>query len=266
MTAGEFRSRILPPSTRSLADGVPPAPAGAIFIRAAGGGFASPRMRTTLHFGRERDDVHIPIGVDDPHVSRQQGRITGEGREWWLHNDGRLPLLLPRGVMLLTGYARPLEPGYTPVFLGAAKHDSHLLEIHVVGPIRTHSPYDPRGETKPPAEGFELSDVERLVLTALAQRYLRGEPYPQPLSWNQVAKCLNEASPDGTWSPYGVAHRVGAIRERLSKRANPVPGLRCEDGVGEPVGNTLNHNLIQAMLETASLTPKDLKLLGDEFS
>jgi hypothetical protein len=37
-----------------------------------------------------------------------------------------------------------------------------------------------------------------------------------------------------------------------------------EDGVGEPVGNTLNHNLIQALLRNTTLMPADLRLLGDE--
>lgn len=264
MTPKDFTSRILPPTTRSLAEEVPPAPAGAIFVLAAAGGFASPRMRTVLHFGREVDDVHIPIGVNDPHVSRQHGRIVFEGREWWLHNDGRLPLCLPRGAMLLTGFAIPLETGYTPLFIGSAKNGWHLLEIHVVGPNPSRGSYDPQGPTATSIDRIQLSDVERLVMAALAQRYLRGERYPQPLSWNQVSQCLKESVPDRKWTPNGVAHRVSDLRERLSKGSRPIPGIRREDGVAEPVGNTLNHNLIQALLECATLTPADLRLLGDD--
>lgn len=263
MSLKDFTSRILPPTTRSLAEEVPPAPAGAIFVLSSAGGFASPRMRTVLHFGREVDDVHIPIGVNDPHVSRQQGKIVCEGSEWRLHNEGRLPLCLPRGEMLLTGFAKPLESGYTPLFIGSAKNGWHLLEIHVVGPNPSRGTYDPQGPTATSIDRIELSEVERLVMTALAQRYLRGERYPQPLSWNQVAECLKEAAPGRKWTPNGVAHRVGDLRERLSKGSSSIPGIRREDGVAEPVGNTLNHNLIRALLECASLTPRDLRLLDE---
>ena len=38
-------------------------------------------------------------------------------------------------------------------------------------------------------------------------------------------------------------------------------GVLRDDGIGEPVGNTLNHNLILALLETATLLPADLYLL-----
>jgi hypothetical protein len=33
--------------------------------------------------------------------------------------------------------------------------------------------------------------------------------------------------------------------------------------VGDPAGNLLNHNLIQELLQTATLQPPDLWLLGD---
>jgi hypothetical protein len=52
------------------------------------------------------------------------------------------------------------------------------------------------------------------------------------------------------------------VRERLATGDHPVPGLRREDGVAEPVGNTLNHNLILALLRSTTLLPADLHLLG----
>ncbi|WP_326743498.1 hypothetical protein OG830_00400 [Streptomyces sp. NBC_00121] len=44
----------------------------------------------------------------------------------------------------------------------------------------------------------------------------------------------------------------------------PIPGILRDDGIPEPVGNTLNHNLIQALLKSAALMPNDLRLLGDD--
>jgi hypothetical protein len=54
----------------------------------------------TLHFGRETDDVHVPIGINDPHVSRLHGVLMCDGREWWVRNEGRLPIQLPEAMPL----------------------------------------------------------------------------------------------------------------------------------------------------------------------
>ncbi|ADD44840.1 FHA domain-containing protein [Stackebrandtia nassauensis] len=264
MTEQEFRPRFLPSSMRSLASEVPPAPPGSIFVLAATGGFASPPRKFTIHFGRNAEDVHVPVGVDDTHVSRQHGKLICHGKEWWLRNDGKLPIRLPGEAMLLSGYSLPLEPGYTPVFIGTSKRKSHLLEIQVTGSGQHYATGAPNVATAPPIT-YDFDHVERLVLTALAQRYLRGERYPQPVSWNQVADDLNRAAPERQWTSKGVAHRVSVIRERLAGGENPIPGILREDGVGEPVGNTLNHNLIQVLLETANLLPMDLELLGEDL-
>ncbi|MEU9507388.1 FHA domain-containing protein [Micromonospora sp. NPDC048170] len=263
MAMKEFVPQVLPASTRSLAGGVPPAPPGTIFALGADGGFAVPPRKFTLHFGRDRDDVHVPIGLDDPYVSRLHGMIVGDGLEWRIRNKGKLPLQLSGDAMLLSGHERLIEPGYNPLFIGSPKGRSHLLEVYVVGFRITDAYVEQRSRTRTP-EVYDLSLAERLVLTALAQRYLRQERYPQPVSWNQVASDLNRV-PDGRqWTPKTAAHLVAAVRERLAEGPDPIPGLRREDGVGEPVGNTLNHNLIQALLLSTTLMPSDLRLLGEE--
>lgn len=261
MTKQEFRPQLLPADTRSLAVGVPPAPPGTIFALAAGGGFAVPRRKFTLHFGRDTEDVHVPIGINDPYVSRLHGVLVCDGRDWWVRNEGRLPIQLP-DTMLLSGHERPVGPGYTPMFIGLAKRTLHLLEVHVVG-VRSTDHGEPQSRTKSP-DLHDLNYKERLVLTALAQRYLRQEPYPQPLSWRQLADDLNRRQDETHWTAGSVAHVVGDVRRRLAEGSDPVPGLRVEDGVAEPVGNTLNHNLIQALLRSTTLMPSDLCLLGED--
>jgi hypothetical protein len=262
VTTTEFVPQVLPASTRSLAGGVPPAPPGTIFALAADGGFAVPPRKFTLHFGRGEDDVHVPIGLGDPYVSRLHGVLKCDGREWWIHNKGRLPIRLPGDAMLLSGHELPIEPGYTPLFIGSAERRSHLLELHVVGTAAPAAGEAQHTRTKSP-DVYDLSLVERRVLTALAQRYLRQERYPQPLSWKQVADELNRLRVGREWTSKTAAHIVGAVRERLAAGPDPIPGIRREDGVAEPVGNTLNHNLIQALLRTTTLMPSDLHLLGD---
>lgn len=233
MTSKEFVPQVLPGSTRSLADGVPPAPPGTIFALAADGGFAVPPRKFTLHFGRGTDDVHVPIGVNDPYVSRLHGVLVCDGRTWWIRNKGKLPIQLPGEAMLLSGHELLIEPGYTPLFIGSAKRRSHLLEIHVVASRTTDTDGEHHSRTKAP-DVYDLSLVERLVLTALAQRYLRQERYPQPVSWSQVADDLNQL-PDGRQlTPKIAAHIVGAcasgwpraptlLHHRVLRRRQPGP-------------------------------------------
>nr|WP_051796753.1 FHA domain-containing protein [Kibdelosporangium aridum] len=178
MTSQEFRPQILPGSTRSLASGVPPAPPGTIFALAVDGGFAVPPRKFTLHFGRGKEDVHVPIGINDPYVSRLHGVLVCDGREWWIRNKGKLPIQLPDGAMLLSGHELLIEPGYTPLFIGSSKRRSHLLEVHVVGSRTAGADVEQLSRTKA-LDVYDLSLVERLVLTALAQRYLRQERYPR---------------------------------------------------------------------------------------
>jgi pSer/pThr/pTyr-binding forkhead associated (FHA) protein len=108
----EFVPQVLPGSIRSLASDVPPAPPGTIFVLGAGGGFAVPPRKFTLHFGRDRDDIHVPVGIDDPYVSRLHGVIVGDGRDWWLRNKGKLPIRLPGEAMLLSGHELLIEPDF----------------------------------------------------------------------------------------------------------------------------------------------------------
>jgi hypothetical protein len=259
----DFVPQVLPASMRSLASGVPSAPPGTIFVLAADGGFCVPPRRFTLHFGRAKDDVHVAVGTSDPHVSRVHGVLACDGREWWIRNTGKLPIQFPGETMLLSGHELPMQPGYTPLIIGSPRRQSHLLEVHLVGSRAPGGPGVPHLTTTPP-DVYDLSPVERLVLTALAQRYLRQERYPQPVSWKQVADDLNRL-PDGReWTPKAAAHVVSAVRERLATASAPVSGVLREDGVGEPVGNTLNHNLIQALLKNTTLMPADLHLLGED--
>ena len=49
---------------------------GAIFVVADQGGWAVPPRKFSLQFGHDEDEVHVPLGVDDPYVSRQQGALV----------------------------------------------------------------------------------------------------------------------------------------------------------------------------------------------
>jgi hypothetical protein len=263
--AEDFVPQVLPASTPKLSGGVPSAPPGSLFVLAAEGGFAVPPRRFELLFGRGKGEVHVAVGTHDAYVSRLHGTLTCDGREWWLRNDGRLPIYLPGDVMVLAGHELPMEPGYTPMFINTPASRSYLVEAHVVGTPRQEADEVPMLPTRQP-DVYELGEDERLVLVALAQRYLRQERHPQPVSWKQVAEDLNRVGGsrrDRPWTAKTAAHVVGAVRERLARGRGPVPGLLREDGVGEPVGNVLNHHLIRALLRNTTLMPADLRLLGE---
>ena len=209
-------------------------------------------------FGRNRPDVHVCIGEYDQRVSRVHGRLTHRDGRWWVSNTGRLPLRLPGSRMLFRDDEPvPLATGYTPVFVGGSRGREHLLEVYVSGEESDEPRSLPDDHTRPP-KVWRLDPTERLVLVVLAQRYLLHEAYPQPLAWRQAAEHLADLQPTATWGPKRVEHLVVKVRNRLSRQG--VAGLTREE-VGEPVGNTLNHNLIRELLEGTTLVPTDLRLL-----
>lgn len=252
-------TRFLPASFGSLAGEIPPAPVGTLFVLGAAGGFvSSPHPGFAVMFGRNETDVHVCVGAGDPQVSRLHGRLTYHGHEWWIRNEGRVPIRLPRSTLLVAGQEVPLAEGYIPLFIRTAPQREHLIEVRIVGRSRTGASARPSDETVP-RQSWEINDTERLVLTALAQRYLRQDAHPQPLSWRQVDAELNTLAGREEWRHNRAANVVAAVRRRLTKAG--VPGLTLDD-VGDPVGNALNHNLIQELLESTTLMPPDLRLLS----
>jgi hypothetical protein len=261
MSYGSFPPQVLPPG--SPADKVPPAPPGTIFVLGPEGGYAVPQRRYTLFFGRDREDVHVPVGMDDPTVSRRHGvfTCTGPDGDWWLRNTGKLPIELPDGALMLTGHTRTIEPGYTPLVINCSKRRSHLVEVRLIDETGHQPRSTAKAETEGPETVYELSPQERLVLTALANCYLEGhEHYPQPMTWKDTARLVNN-SPYSTkaWTQKSVANTVEDVRDRLRRRG--VRGL-LRDEVGANVGATLSANLIRELLKTATLSAQDLELLG----
>jgi hypothetical protein len=243
----------------SLALGVPRSVPGTIYALAITGGITvRPVEGRTILFGRNRPEVHVCVGENDQRVSRRHGVLTRHEERWEVTNTGKLPLRFPDSRLLFNGdEPMPLMPGYTPLFVRGSGGREHLLELYVAGPGEERSPSRHSDPTQPPRT-YRLSFFERLVLVALAQRYLLHESHPQPLSWRQTADHLADLQPDAGWTPKRVEHMVVAVRARLSRSG--VPGL-TRDEVGEPVGNALNHNMIRELLESTTLVPPDLRLL-----
>lgn len=258
----KFPPQMLPPG--SPAGKNPEAPAGTIFVVGPERGYAVPPCRYTLLFGRDREDVHVPVGVDDPAVSRRHGVFTcsGPGSGWWLRNSGNLPIELPDGALLLAGHWRAVAPGYTPLVIISSRQRSHLVEVWVVGEPSRHPRSTTKAETDPPETVYELSAPERLVLAALARRYLENDEYPLPQTWEETARVVN-GSPYATrtWNSRTVADTVEEVRKRLHHQG--VGGLLREE-VGQPVGSTLSVNLIRELLKTATLGSQDLVLLPED--
>lgn len=253
--------RKLPTSHQSLAYGVPPSARATIYALSVTGGITvGPKEGRMLLFGRNRPDVHVCVGEDDPRVSRQHGLLEHRTGRWWISNTGRLPIRLPDGRLLFADDEPvPLAEGYTPVFVRGSAHREHLLEVYVTGadgarPLARHE------EATQQPMIWRLDEDEKLALTVLGQRYLLNESRPQPLSWRQAADQLMEIQPEAGWTPKRVEHLVSAIRNRMSRGG--VAGLTREE-VGEPVGNALNDNLIRELILSTTLIPPDLALLGE---
>ncbi len=252
--------QLLPPGTGSLARGLPPVPAGTLFALGDRGGICvAPTARLTVIFGRNEPEVHVCVGAGDRGVSRRHGLLHHDGQRWTVRNTGHLPIRLPGSQLLLSGHQEPLPVAYTPMFIRSRRDREHLLEIRVAGPaLAGASGVQFDDTTHHTGAIWELSERERLVLVVLGQRYLRHEPYPQPLSWSNVAADLKELQPGAGWTAKSAEHIVAGVRARLAKRE--IAGL-TRDEVGEPVGNALNHNLILELLLSTTLVPPDLRLL-----
>ena len=271
----QFAPQILPPWVRSLAAGVPdppeneeplpPAPLGTIFALSADLGWAVPPRPFELLFGRDEENVNIPLGVKDKRISRVHGRLVCHGSEWTMRNEGKLPMLFPGDAMLLSGQERLVDDAYTPVYIGDLGEEVHFLELRLVGGKRHKYDAESSDDTVPPIV-HPLSKTERLVLTSLAQRYLRNLPRPQPVSWRHVADDMNRLGGPKRWTESSTARVVAGVRERLSapEYKPRVAGLMRDEVFGEPLGNALNDNLIRALLQSTTLTPEDLDGFGDE--
>jgi hypothetical protein len=250
---------ILPKGFGSLAAGLPPAEPGTLFVMGADGGMCvAPDAEFDVVFGRCEPDVHVCVGPKDPYVSRRHGLITRENSRWVLHNTGNLAIRFPGSRLVLGGHRAQLPIAYTPLFI-VAPQEEHLLQVR----IATRNP-PPSWEnhheidTNAP-DGWELSQVEHLVLVCLAQRYLRQERWPQPLTWAQVADELSRLQPAEEWNWKRAARIVTNVRKRLS---GEVGGL-MEEEIPPPLGNILNHNLITELLLSATLVTADLDLLEE---
>jgi hypothetical protein len=238
---------------------VPRAAPGAVVALALSGKITvGPAEGRTIRFGRNRPEVDLCVGETDLRVSRQHGVLTRRGAHWWVSNTGRLPIRLPKTQWLFRDEDPvPLPVGYTPLFIRGSRDREHLLELYIAGEDGGQPATQYDAVTQLPKQ-WRLTADERLLLVVLGQRYLLHEANPQPTSRQQAAVILAELQPHANWSVKRVEHMVADVRARLS--AGGVHGLLREE-VGEPVGNTLNDNLLRELVLSTTLVPPDLALL-----
>jgi hypothetical protein len=237
-----------------------PTPGSIFALALSAGATLPPGSSEKIHFGRNRPEVDLCVGEDDLRVSRRHGVIGCRDGFWEVTNTGRLPIRLPAGRWLFPGaQPLPLAPGYTPLFVRGSRGREHLLEVYVIDAdgrcpdtlyaAVTHAP-----------DRYWLTDEEKLVLVALGQRYLAQQEFAQPLTRKQTAEEMARLRPDITWDEKKIERVIEPVRDRLRKEG--VRGLTKAE-LDQPIGNMLNHNLIQALMANATLTPADLALLDD---
>jgi hypothetical protein len=254
----------MPPSA-SLARGVAPSRPGTLHARTVDGDLsAPPRQGLTVRFGRgEKPDVDLHVGLDDLRVSRRHGELTYRQGSWWLRNTGQQLVRLPRGRMMhLSSEPIPLATGYTPLFVKGSGYREHLVELYVTGhddpwPVSHRYAGDVRPVTWP------LDDDERLLLVVLGQRYLLYEEDPRPLTYAMAARQLAYLRPDGNWTERRIEHRIEAVCRRLHHADFQYP-LMPGTSQGRPSDNALLHNLLRGLVESTTLVPPDLDLMGDD--
>ena len=229
---------------RSLAHGVPCSRTGTLHASSATCRItAAPAPGLVVRFGRgERPETDLRVGGDDRRVSRRQGELTFYGGRWWLRNTGQGPLRLPGGEPLCP-LARPLPlaDGYTPVFVRGSGYREYLVELYVSGGVSGARHARPL---------CRLSDDERLLLVVLGQRYLRCEPRPRPLPRRAALHQLRFLRPQTDWESPGIDARTASVAARLAAEAGTPASL---------------HDLLTALVTSATLVPTDLALLDREL-
>ncbi|WP_280370531.1 hypothetical protein [Nocardia wallacei] len=249
----------LPASHDSLARGVSAPVAGTVSALSLVGGVSfGPKEGRKVVFGRNRPLVHVCVGENDLRISRHQGTLVcGNGR-WWVRNLGAQPIRVAESCLLFRDEDPvALEPGYTPLFIRGSERREHLLEIFVSN-AELHEPGPRHRHVTSPAVSYDLTDAERLALVVLGQRYLRHEARPQPWTWDATARLLAYLEPDAGWKRRRVEDLVLGVRLRLCGLG--VSGLTADE-VPQPIGNMLNHNLIQELMLSGTLVPRDLALI-----
>ncbi|GGX26316.1 hypothetical protein GCM10010341_54480 [Streptomyces noursei] len=119
-----------------------------------------------------------------------------------------------------------------------------------------------RADTVAP-DRWPLDDDERLLLVVLGQRYLLYEEDPRPLSHSRGAEQLRYLRPEESWSERKVEYRIEAVRRRLHGTGFPHP-LMHDTSAGRPSDDSLLHNLLKGLVESATLVPPDLDLVEQD--
>ncbi|WIX76403.1 FHA domain-containing protein [Amycolatopsis carbonis] len=232
---------------------------GAVVVRGlAGTAVVLPAEYARLPFGRQPGPDGVKVGEDDPRVSREHGALTYRRGWWLLSNSGHTPIeFSPTRLLHSDDEPEPLPAGFTTLLVVGSGGRKHPLEVRVNAPDHNR-PMPVTGPTLPGRQ-WDLTTTQRLVLTVLGQQYLRREVPAQPMSRGHVAEIMGELEPGGEWDVRKVDRVIATVRDRLSGQG--VRGLKRTE-VPEPIGNSLNHNLLTELaITTNSLTRADLDVL-----
>lgn len=253
-----------------------PAPPGTLHLRSVNGYLrAEPERGRVIRFGRgEAPEVDLPIGVDDLSVSRRHGELTYRRRKWELRNTGRLLIhLSPGRPMHTSSRAVPLAEGYTALLIRGSGGREHLAELYVTG-YDTPGYVNRRKAGTMPPRIWPLEDDERLVLVALGQDYLRYEQDPHPRTYREAADLLNglhrenllkpDLCPRHGWNARKVEEKVSIVRQRFGPKPFPYPLLHDKHAGSHPMDNRYLRNLLKGLVESTTLVPPDLALIGEE--
>jgi FHA domain len=212
-----------------------------------------------VFFGRNRSEVHICVGPDDPGVSRRHGALTFSHGRWWVRTLGGRPVHVGGTRVLRRGDEPvPLAEGRTSLLVeGADPRDLHLVRVHVVGVVEKPPPPIRSGTV--PVRCFRLDPTERLVMTVVAQRHLLRDADPQPLTAREAAAELAHLQPAAGWTQKKVEHLVKKVRDRLTGQGVtglvPAPGQTGFD-------SAYRRNLIDVLVGSGTLGAADVRLLG----
>jgi hypothetical protein len=208
--------------------------------------------RRAVAFGRDADLV---VDADNPDLHRVLGVFAHLDGVWWLQNVGRtIPLLVADA----TGRSRGEVPSGSQVALV----DPELIVRFTAGRCRyelvCEVMSDPplRVEAAPASDTIQfgslpLTEEQRLLVVALAEPLLRGDP-----SWPASMPPNREVALRLGWTLTKFNRKLDYLCQRLSDSG--VVGL--QGGMSEHASNR-RLRLVEHLVDLRSITTTDLALL-----
>ena len=94
-------------------------------------------------------------------MSRLHGIFICDGGQWQLRNEGRRPIQMPSGDLILRGHEHTMTAGYMPLTIETPNH-RHLIEVYLMGASRVIMDEGNSEESTSDSDAYHLTSIFRV--------------------------------------------------------------------------------------------------------